>query len=199
VLVYNLADLREGFERGDLRLNCFEHTPRCIRLQWFEIILDCSKVSTRTARRPWWIIDTRMPKTPGRFSPARGRPGVLRARLCDCFCFVIYQWRIIGERQEEGRKLVLRFGQELAECVECLGQKVRSWRSIVPHSAAGTLSRWSEAIVDAYLKKLPIELHDKTLLFWSRGCDSGVLARVGALGRPYEQEQKRREQIASAE
>jgi hypothetical protein len=29
-------------------------------------------------------------------------------------------------------------------------------------AAAGTLSRWSEAIVDAYLKKLPIELHDRT-------------------------------------
>ena len=38
-------------------------------------------------------------------------------------------------------------------------------RAKTGRAAAGTLSRWSEAIVDAYLKKLPIELHDKTPLF----------------------------------
>ena len=53
-------------------------------------------------------------------------------------------------------------------------------RAKTGRAAAGTLSRWSEAIVDAYLKRLPIELHDKTPLFWSRGYESGA---GGALGR----------------
>jgi hypothetical protein len=60
----------------------------------------------------------------------------------------------------------------------------RSWSRVLSRSrktgrtAAGTLWRWSEAIVDAYLKKLRIELHDKTPLFWSRGDELSAGARA---------------------
>ena len=43
--------------------------------------------------------------------------------------------------------------------------------------AAATLSRWSEAILDAYLDKLGVTLHDATPLFWTRG---GIGARRAA-------------------
>jgi hypothetical protein len=35
--------------------------------------------------------------------------------------------------------------------------------------AAGTLSRWSEAILDAYLARLGLTLHDAAQIFWTRG------------------------------
>ena len=38
--------------------------------------------------------------------------------------------------------------------------------------AAGTLSRWSEAILDAYLANLGLELHDTAPIFWTRGGSS---------------------------
>jgi hypothetical protein len=46
--------------------------------------------------------------------------------------------------------------------------------------AAGTLSRWSEAILDAYLSKLGIELHAAAPIFWTRG---GLTTVKG--GRPW--------------
>jgi hypothetical protein len=46
--------------------------------------------------------------------------------------------------------------------------------------AAGTLSRWSEAILDAYLGKLGLELHDAAPIFWTRG---GTSTAKG--GRPW--------------
>jgi hypothetical protein len=46
--------------------------------------------------------------------------------------------------------------------------------------AAGTLSKWSEAILDSYLAKLGVELHDAAPLFWTRG---GVSSPKG--GRPW--------------
>src|SRR5262245_5642767 len=42
-------------------------------------------------------------------------------------------------------------------------------RAKTGRAAAGTLSRWSEAILDAYLAKLGIELHDAGRIFWTRG------------------------------
>ena len=46
--------------------------------------------------------------------------------------------------------------------------------------AAATLSRWSEAILDAYLDKLGVTLHNATPLFWTRG---GLSTAKG--GRPW--------------
>jgi hypothetical protein len=47
-------------------------------------------------------------------------------------------------------------------------------------AARGTLTRWSEAVLDQYLAKLGVELHDATPIFWSRG---GVSGPKG--GRPW--------------
>jgi hypothetical protein len=65
-------------------------------------------------------------------------------------------------------------------------------RAKTGRAAAGTLSRWSEAIVDAYLKKLAIELHDKTPLFWSRGHESGAGGRPWT-PRPYKKDRLSRD------
>jgi len=46
--------------------------------------------------------------------------------------------------------------------------------------AAGTLSRWSEAILDAYLDKLGLTLHEAAPIFWTRG---GTSTAKG--GRPW--------------
>jgi len=53
-------------------------------------------------------------------------------------------------------------------------------RAKTGRAAAGTLSRWSEAILDAYLAKLGIELHDAGPIFWTRG---GTSTAKG--GRPW--------------
>jgi hypothetical protein len=42
-------------------------------------------------------------------------------------------------------------------------------RAKTGRAAAGTLSRWSEAILDVYLQKLGVELHAATPVFWTRG------------------------------
>jgi hypothetical protein len=53
-------------------------------------------------------------------------------------------------------------------------------RAKTGRSAAGTLSRWSEAILDAYLAKLGVELHASAPIFWTRG---GTSTAKG--GRPW--------------
>jgi len=53
-------------------------------------------------------------------------------------------------------------------------------RAKTGRAAAGTLSRWSEAILDAYLAKLGVELHDAAPIFWTRG---GTSTAKG--GRPW--------------
>jgi len=53
-------------------------------------------------------------------------------------------------------------------------------RAKTGRAAAGTLSRWSEAMLDAYLGKLGIELHDAAPIFWTRG---GTSTAKG--GRPW--------------
>jgi hypothetical protein len=53
-------------------------------------------------------------------------------------------------------------------------------RAKTGRAAAGTLSRWSEAILDAYLAKLGVELHAATPIFWTRG---GMPTSRG--GRPW--------------
>jgi hypothetical protein len=53
-------------------------------------------------------------------------------------------------------------------------------RAKTGRAAAGTLSRWSEAILDAYLKKLGVELHASAPIFWTRG---GTSTTKG--GRPW--------------
>ena len=53
-------------------------------------------------------------------------------------------------------------------------------RAKTGRAAAGTLSRWSEAILDAYLKKLGVELHASAPIFWTRG---GMSTTKG--GRPW--------------
>jgi hypothetical protein len=53
-------------------------------------------------------------------------------------------------------------------------------RAKTGRAAAGTLSRWSEAILDAYLAKLGLKLHDAAPLFWTRG---GTATAKG--GRPW--------------
>jgi hypothetical protein len=47
-------------------------------------------------------------------------------------------------------------------------------------AAAGTLSQWSEAILNTYLGKLGVELHDAAPIFWTRG---GTSTAKG--GRPW--------------
>jgi hypothetical protein len=51
--------------------------------------------------------------------------------------------------------------------------------------AAGTLSRWSEAILDTYLANLGIELHDAAPLFWTRGGTATVKGGRPWPSRPY--------------
>ena len=53
-------------------------------------------------------------------------------------------------------------------------------RAKTGRAAAGTLSPWSEAILDAYLAKLGIELHAAAPIFWTRG---GTSTAKG--GRPW--------------
>jgi len=53
-------------------------------------------------------------------------------------------------------------------------------RAKTGRAAAGTLSRWSEAILDAYLAKLGIELYASAPIFWTRG---GTSTAKG--GRPW--------------
>jgi hypothetical protein len=53
-------------------------------------------------------------------------------------------------------------------------------RAKTGRAAAGTLSRWSEAILDTYLGKLGLELHDTAQIFWTRG---GASTAKG--GRPW--------------
>jgi hypothetical protein len=51
--------------------------------------------------------------------------------------------------------------------------------------AAATLSRWSEAILDAYLDKLGVTLHNATPLFWTRGGSSTAKGGRPWPPRPY--------------
>src|SRR6516165_1407002 len=51
--------------------------------------------------------------------------------------------------------------------------------------AAGTLSRWSEAILDAYLAKFGATLHSATPLFWTRGGSSTAKGGRPWPPRPY--------------
>jgi hypothetical protein len=53
-------------------------------------------------------------------------------------------------------------------------------RANTGRAAVGTLTRWSEAILDAYLAKLGIELHAAAPLFWTRGGNSTAKG-----GRPW--------------
>jgi hypothetical protein len=58
----------------------------------------------------------------------------------------------IGQRQNDGQ-----------------GSYFELARAKTGRAAAGTLSRWSEAILDVYLDKLGLELHDAAPIFWTRG------------------------------
>ena len=53
-------------------------------------------------------------------------------------------------------------------------------RAKTGRAAAGTLTRWSEAILDAYLTELGVELHAATPIFWTRGGTT-----TGKGGRPW--------------
>src|SRR6476660_7766125 len=53
-------------------------------------------------------------------------------------------------------------------------------RAKTGRAAAGTLSRWSEAVLDTSLARLGLELHDAAPLFWTRG---GTATAKG--GRPW--------------
>ena len=53
-------------------------------------------------------------------------------------------------------------------------------RAKTGRAAAGTLSRWSEAILNAYLGKLGLQLHASAPIFWTRG---GISTAKG--GRPW--------------
>jgi hypothetical protein len=53
-------------------------------------------------------------------------------------------------------------------------------RAKTGRAAVGTLMRWSEAILDAYLQKLGLDLHAATPIFWTRGGTS-----TGKGGRPW--------------
>lgn len=46
-------------------------------------------------------------------------------------------------------------------------------RAKTGRAAAGTLTRWSEAILATYLGALPLELHDVAPLFWTPGSKAG--------------------------
>jgi hypothetical protein len=71
----------------------------------------------------------------------------------------------------------LRIGQRLNDGQ---GSYFELARAKTGRAAAGTLSRWSEAILDAYLRKLGIKLHDAAPIFWTRG---GTSTANG--GRPW--------------
>jgi hypothetical protein len=58
-------------------------------------------------------------------------------------------------------------------------------RAKTGRAAAGTLSRWSEAILDTYLANLGIELHDAAPLFWTRGGTATVKGGRPWPSRPY--------------
>ena len=53
-------------------------------------------------------------------------------------------------------------------------------RAKTGRAAAGTLSRWSCAVLDAYLERLGITMLDDTPIFWSRGHAPGRWAAVAA-------------------
>jgi hypothetical protein len=74
----------------------------------------------------------------------------------------------IGQRRSDGQGSV--FGLDRAK---------------TGRAAAGTLSRWSEAILDAYLAKLGVELHDATPIFWTRGGTSSARGGRPWPPRPY--------------
>jgi len=58
-------------------------------------------------------------------------------------------------------------------------------RAKTGRAAAGTLSRWSEAILDTYLGKLGLELHDAAQIFWTRGGTSTAMGGRPWPPRPY--------------
>jgi hypothetical protein len=58
-------------------------------------------------------------------------------------------------------------------------------RAKTGRAAAGTLSRWSEAILAAYLKSLGAELHDNAPIFRTTGSVSGTKGGRRWLPRPY--------------
>jgi hypothetical protein len=58
-------------------------------------------------------------------------------------------------------------------------------RAKTGRAAAGTLSRWSESILDAYLARLDIELHNMAPIFWTRGGKSGSKGGRPWPPRPY--------------
>ena len=58
-------------------------------------------------------------------------------------------------------------------------------RAKTGRAAAGTLSRWSEAILDAYLDRLGIELHGAAPIFWTRGGSSSAKGGRPWPPRPY--------------
>jgi hypothetical protein len=67
-------------------------------------------------------------------------------------------------------------------------------RAKTGQEAIGTLTQWSEAIIEAYLIKLDqalggIELHPHTPLFWSRGFVPGAKGGRPRASRPYTKDQ----------
>jgi len=58
-------------------------------------------------------------------------------------------------------------------------------RAKTGRAAAGTLSRWSEAILDEYLGKLGLELHTAAPIFWTRGGRSTAKGGRPRHPRPY--------------
>ena len=57
-------------------------------------------------------------------------------------------------------------------------------RAKTGRAAAGTLTRWSEAILDAYLAKFGVELHVATPIFWTRGGTSTSEGRPAVASPP---------------
>jgi hypothetical protein len=74
----------------------------------------------------------------------------------------------IGQRQNDGR-----------------GSYFELARAKTGRAAAGTLSRWSEAILDVYLDKLGLELHAAAPIFWTRGGSSSAKGGRPWPPRPY--------------
>ena len=58
-------------------------------------------------------------------------------------------------------------------------------RAKTGRAAAGTLTRWSESILDAYLARLGVELHAATPIFWTRGGESTAKGGRPWPSRPY--------------
>src|SRR5215831_6878374 len=81
-----------------------------------------------------------------------------------------------------GRASSRRMGQRLNDGQ---GSYFDLTRAKTGNAAAGTLSQWSESILNAYLSRLGIELHDAAPIFWTRGGTSTARGGRPWPPRPY--------------